>query len=88
VAAYPSWPRCQSAGLDPPIVHPTAFAGPRAIPRSAHFPLPPNLRGRANPPMPPNLRVRSVVRLAPTDIAEGGVKTMNNAIRDFTELLD
>ena len=68
------------------LFNPPAFAGPRAIPLIGTFPIAPEPAGRANPliakpacppPCPPR-----------ANEAAGGVKTMNNAIATFTELLD
>src|SRR6266850_1159987 len=62
---------------------PPAFAGPRAIPLIGTFPVAAEPAGRANPPIaaepacPPR-----------ANEAAGGVKTMNNAIATFTEVLD
>jgi hypothetical protein len=62
---------------------PPAFAGPRAIPLIGTFPAAAEPAGRANPPIaaepacPPR-----------ANEAAGGVKTMNNAIATFTEVLD
>src|SRR5438309_10175079 len=66
---------------------PPAFAGPRAIPLIGTFPVAAEPAGRANPPIaaepacPPPCPPRA-------NEAAGGVKTMNNAIATFTEVLD
>jgi hypothetical protein len=54
---------------------PPAFAGPRAIPLIGTFPIAPE--PACPPPCPPR-----------ANEAAGGVKTMNNAIATFTEVLD
>src|SRR3979411_2997265 len=54
---------------------PPAFAGPRAIPLIGTFPV------AAEPACPPPCPPRA-------NEAAGGVKTMNNAIATFTEVLD
>ena len=65
------------------LFSPLAFAGPRAIPLIGTFPIAPEPAGRENPriaaepPCPPR-----------ANEAAGGVKTMNNAIAIFTEVLD
>jgi hypothetical protein len=68
---------------------PPAFAGPGAMPLIGTFPVPAEPAGRENapiaekpacpPPCPPPPRANETV---------GGVKTMNNAIATFTEVLD
>ena len=68
---------------------PPKFAGPGAIPLIGKFPVPAEPAGRENaaiaekpacpPPCPPPPRANE---------AAGGVKTMNNAIATFTEVLD
>jgi hypothetical protein len=66
---------------------PPAFAGPRAIPLIGTFPIAPDPAGRGNPPIaaepacPPPCPPRA-------NEAAGGVKTTNNAIAIFTEVLD
>ena len=65
------------------LFNPPAFAGPRAIPLIGTFPIAPEPAGRGNlpnadkPACPPR-----------ANKAAGGVKTMNNAIATFTEVLD
>jgi hypothetical protein len=69
------------------LFNPPAFAGPRAIPLIGTFPIAPEPAGRANPPIaakpacPPPCPPRAKE-------AAGRVKTMNNAIATFTEVLD
>ena len=69
------------------LFNPPAFAGPRAIPLIGTFPIAPEPAGRANPPIaakpacPPPCPPRAKE-------AAGGVKTTNNAIATFTEVLD
>ena len=66
---------------------PPAFAGPRAIPLIGTFPIAPEPADRENPPTaaepacPPPCPPRA-------NEAAGGVKTRNNAIATFTEVLD
>ena len=66
---------------------PPAFAGPRATPLIGTFPVAAEPAGRANPPIaaepacPPPCPPRA-------NEAPSGVKTMNNAIATFTEVLD
>src|SRR5437588_8682749 len=66
---------------------PPAFAGPRAIPLIGTFPIAPEPAGRGKPPIaaepacPPPCPPRA-------NEAAGGVKTMNNAMATFTEVLD
>ena len=66
---------------------PPAFAGPRAIPLIGTFPIAPEPAGRGNPPIaaepacPPPCPPRA-------NEAAGAVKTMNNAIVAFTQVLD
>jgi hypothetical protein len=68
------------------LLIPPAFAGPRGIPLIGTFPVPAEPAGRANPPIaaepacPPPCPPRA-------NEAAGGVKTMNNAIATFTEVL-
>jgi hypothetical protein len=68
------------------LLIPPAFAGPRGIPLIGTFPVPAEPAGRANPPIaaepacPPPCPPRATE-------AAGGVKTMNNAIATFTEVL-
>jgi hypothetical protein len=69
------------------LFSPPALAGPRAIPLIGTFPIAPEPAGRANPPIaakpacPPPCPPRA-------NEAAVGVKTMNNAIAIFTEVLD
>src|SRR5882762_1376282 len=66
---------------------PPAFAGPRAMPLIGTFPIAPEPAGRANPAIatepvcPPPCPPRA-------NEAAGGLKTMNNAIATFMEVLD
>jgi hypothetical protein len=62
---------------------PPAFAGPRAIPLIGTLPIAPEPAGRANPPIAPKPACPPRA-----NEAAGGVKTMNNAIATFTEVLD
>ena len=62
---------------------PPAFAGPRAIPLIGTFPIAAEPAGRANPPIAPKPACPPRA-----NEAAGGVKTMNNAIATFTEVLD
>jgi hypothetical protein len=69
------------------LLMPPAFAGPGAIPLIGTFPEPAEPAGRekapiaAKPACPPPCPPRA-------NEAAGGVKTMNNAIATFTEVLD
>src|SRR5258708_6590765 len=66
---------------------PPAFAGPRAIPLIGTFPIAPEPARRANPPMPPKPACPPPGPPRAKEAA-GGVKSMNNAIATFTEVLD
>ena len=66
---------------------PPAFPGPRAIPLIGTFPIAPEPAGRANPPIAPKPACPPPCPPRANEAA-GGVKTMNNAIAIFTEVLD
>ena len=66
---------------------PPALAGPRAIPLIGTFPIAPEPAGRANPPIAPKPACPPPCPPRANEAA-GGVKTMNNAIAIFTEVLD
>ena len=66
---------------------PPAFAGPRATPLIGTFPIAAEPAGRANPPIAPKPACPPPCPPRANEAA-GGVKTMNNAIATFTEVLD